>query len=529
MVDTDARRGLRRIRFRLRLAFFGRDFLRWLSFLLVLHAAAMVLCRACGVGVDFFPFWSFLLDPVVASAVALCRRVPTLFEAAHWTDQRLGSGDVFLTFLHLDDGSEQGYAPLVRRQAAEWMSRVDPRRVAPLAWGNGMRRAGVVVALVAVAFFFFPTLDPFGHREKRQEIAAEKDRLRTWRKLAEARRAELTKAGSREQHSPQAKREITALEQVFRTAAKGKKQQTMARLNERQKALGALWRERNRERLRRAFQRASAAQHLGGSGGLKKEAWLRDLGKGEATALRREIEAVRELVKRMEKSRDTAERERLEREAMQRLRALSRFAENEMGDGELANLLNEAMAQLATMKLGDLGREAEKSLLASLDLSQAEIEALAQRLRDAKTLEEALGVCQMAKAANMRLKEGLDGAACAQCQGLKAYAELYAKLAGRAGTGAGMKGAGHGQGGMAPEDPTRTTSFKPERSPTTLAGGRMLSQWKVREMGPKGVAREAYAASPKEVRQAVNEAILRERIPPGYHDAIRRYFSTLEE
>ena len=92
-----------------------------------------------------------------------------------------------------------------------------------------------------------------------------------------------------------------------------------------------------------------------------------------------------------------------------------------------------------------------------------------------------------------------------------------------------MGGAGTGEGNIAPEDIMQQTDFQPEKSSSPLTAGKMLLQWKTQELAPSGPAREQYKRHINAVKQGVSEAILQEQIPPGYHDAIRKYFDTMEK
>jgi hypothetical protein len=95
--------------------------------------------------------------------------------------------------------------------------------------------------------------------------------------------------------------------------------------------------------------------------------------------------------------------------------------------------------------------------------------------------------------------------------------------------GPGMGGPGVGEGGVAPEKDSVKTDFTPERSKSALHAGKILLQWKTQEVSDPGKARELYRRQVDAVKQGVSEAILQERVPPGYHDAIKRYFDTLGE
>ncbi len=92
-----------------------------------------------------------------------------------------------------------------------------------------------------------------------------------------------------------------------------------------------------------------------------------------------------------------------------------------------------------------------------------------------------------------------------------------------------MVGPGIGEGGKAPEKDDEKTDFQSERSRSAFKAGKILLQWKTRELSDPGAAREAYEQQVEAVKQGVSEAILQEQVPPGYHEGIRRYFDALGE
>lgn len=98
------------------------------------------------------------------------------------------------------------------------------------------------------------------------------------------------------------------------------------------------------------------------------------------------------------------------------------------------------------------------------------------------------------------------------------------------GNGDGFSGPNNGgQGSGRREEKPDNVDFENQRSPSQLNAGKVLMSWKTKGDGEKGEAAKEYAESMAEVKQGVNEAILREQVPPGYHDSIRKYFDTLSE
>jgi len=191
-----------------------------------------------------------------------------------------------------------------------------------------------------------------------------------------------------------------------------------------------------------------------------------------------------------------------------------------------------AMAQLDAAKLGDLAQDAAQDAMNSLDLSKQELERLAQSMKDGKSLEEALRNLQMAKqlaaAGKLGGADGQDGMSAGDFS--KLFAEQMAKLKGDDGSGKGGPGPGGGVGSGAKRPPDNlTTNGRPERSPTMLGKGRMLLEWKTSEVGVTGNRAAEYREAVRGVKQGVSEALQAEQVPPGYHEAIKKYFDTLPE
>ena len=120
-----------------------------------------------------------------------------------------------------------------------------------------------------------------------------------------------------------------------------------------------------------------------------------------------------------------------------------------------------------------------------------------------------------------------------QLEGMRAYEEYYRKMLEEQGDseepGGGMKGPGRGEGGDAPENPDQKNKFKTEKALSALKAGKILMTLKTKEVGDKGKIETDYTEQIQQVKQGVGEAILQERVPAGYHDAIRKYFDNLGE
>jgi hypothetical protein len=290
-----------------------------------------------------------------------------------------------------------------------------------------------------------------------------------------------------------------------------------------------LWRKVNNDQLRNALDRK--AQSFGQMDPKKLGDWREELKKGDLTDLKKELAEMREQMRQLAAQPDSAEK-RAEREALaQRLNQFAEAMKQTANSPQLSEALSRAQTQLDLSKLSQLSPEATQSAMDSLQLSEQELEQLAQALQDGKALEDALKNLQMAR--QLAGEGQLDGDALKNANGMSEYAVLFAKKMSELGAtpddgGSGL-GPGRGNGSKRPEDDTTESAFKSEKSSSALAGGKLLLEWKTKEVGETGARAEEVAKTLREVKQGVSEAIRQEQVPPGYHDAIKRYFDSLAE
>ncbi len=104
---------------------------------------------------------------------------------------------------------------------------------------------------------------------------------------------------------------------------------------------------------------------------------------------------------------------------------------------------------------------------------------------------------------------------------------MLALAEGARGKGAGMGGPGNGAGGIASEA-DGPTNFVPERTRAMLTAGQHLLRLKTEPRAPDAAPATVERTDAIEaVRQGAAEAMVRESVPPAYHDSVRRYFDDL--
>lgn len=511
---------MQRVATRLALAGAGRWF-RWALLAAAgVFAAGLLVARLLAVIPDCFGLLSLLVVPGVAFLVAAVSwRRPPVERVAHAIDGGLGSRDLFLTAVLADEHA--AYAPLVAEGAERVAAEARAARIVPLRWRRGAVEAVLALGVLALAVIWLPQLDPFKKEAARQAVAQQVERLRESERATEVRAAVLQKeAGA----VTEAQRAVAELERAFEKADVKEPAANLAKMNERQKEIGQLWRQMNEEKLRSGLGKA-ARQSFGALDGAKMEEWRKELEKGETAGIKKEIESLREQLQRAAAMPEGSEREAARAQVAQQLGAMAEALGQQAGSKPLDAALTRALEQLEMAKGQGMSPEAMQAAAESMGLGAQELEQMAQSMKDLQALEQALKNIQMAKQLNAQGQ--LEGQRATG--GMAGYEAMYRQmLAGQGGgSGEGMKGPGRGEGGKALEDESLESRFKSEKADSALAGGKMLLEWTTKEVSEPGARAADYEAAAREVRQGVSEAIVQEQVPPVYHGAIQKYFDSL--
>ena len=502
--------------------------LGWLAGAAV-YLTLLLVSRLLGVIPDWFTPLSLAAIPAVAVLAALVMmRRPAARDVARLIDARTGSKELFLTAAMIGDAPGE-FRPIVVEQAEERAGQLKPAQVVPFRWQRGARDIAAALALLLVGVLFLPQLDPFKKTAERNKVAQLEEKLRETKKATALRSEQLAAEAGRQ--SEQVQLALQALEKTFREAKPLDREGNLRRLGEDQKQLGEMWRKVSNE----MKPLDKTQQSFGATDPKKLEQWREELKKGDVTALKKEISDIREAVKKMEEMPAGAEKRAAQEALAQRLNEMAQAMKQEMNSPQASAALQRAMEQLGMSKLGEMSKEATQSALDSLQLSEEELQQLAQAMKDGSALEEALKNCQMAK--QLADQQKLDGGECKNCNGQGDYAKLFAAKMGAGGRpsllamlheNSGM-GPGIGNGSRRPEDDSTKSDFKTEKSSSQLTGGKLLLEWKTKEVGETGARAEEFREGVKRVKQGVSEAIQQEQVPPGYHEAIKKYFDSLPE
>lgn len=525
---------LRQAATRLWLGALGRAWHRALLILCGLALAVLLAARLLGlITIGFVPLALGAL-PLAALLVALIiARRPSVRETARVIDAQAGGRELFLTAA-LIGGSSGEFQPIVVAQAEERAAAIRPDAVAPWPWTRGFLHAVLALALLAAALRWLPQLDPFQHIAKRQKIARQEAQLQESRRVT-AQRAEVLAEQSRQQ-AAQVRQALAALDKTFRQARPQERAATLRDLAVQQKEIGELWRKVNNPELKNALEKG--AQSFGRLDAEELVEWREQLGKGDVSGLQQKLAAMQEQMRQLAAQPDSADKRAQQEKLAQSLNQLAEAMKQSFGSPQVSEALTRALSQMDAAKQGQLSEEAMASAMESLQLSQQELAQLAQSMKDSAALEEALKSLQMAR--QLAGAGKLDGADLGDARTAQELAALFAQqMAGLAqapapgqpigGGNAPGEGGGVGDGSPRPFADDKPTSSKLEKSPTALRSGQMLLEWKIKEVGETGARAEEFRDAIREVKQGVSEALQAEQVPPGYHDAIKKYFDTLPE
>ena len=532
MQDSPAVRLMQRVRQRLQWVKAGQAL--FVSFLVAcgLSVLFILAVRLSGYGSAWMNHWWWVVVPVamLLGSLAFVRRV-SLNEAARRIDRVTASKDLFLTLSQLAN-SAGAYQPLVLLAAEKQADGLKAARVVPFAWQNRYWNLFWPPALVLVALYWVPQLDPFGKVAEAKLVEERADRLQQSRKATQLRLSEVKQAAEEAEEASQTDEAIKQLQQTFNKMKPREKQPNLRQLLTEQKRLGELYQRISEEKLKE-FQKnqMQGNQNFGSEPNSEEQKWSQELAEGSGESIKQELQEVQELLQQMAQTQDTAEKEKMEQKLREKLDKLEKFASEQLGSEKLASALQQAKQQLDMAKLENLSQEAREAAAESLELAAEELKDIVQGAEDLKEIEQALRTLQQARNANEH--EMLDGEQTGEFKSLEEYEEFYAQMVaqsqqqqGGGGNGAGEEGT---ETGAAPDDDAAKPDMKTEQSQSPKNAGKVIFSMKTKGVGETGDVVQEYKELIGTVKQGVSEAILQEQVPPAYHERIKTYFDSLDK
>ncbi len=497
-----------------------------------LYLALLLFSRATGLMPDYFSPISIAV-PVLFGAIlgAIFHRRYSKKNLARIIDAKMKTKDLFLTTVLLEESFGE-YRPLVLENAHAESAKIKPHIVVTYKWNRELANAAGVLVILLLFSIFMPQLDPFGRNQARKKKQESNALLNKMDEEVKKRLEELKKK-SEGKNSPEVARAVEDLKKIFDNLKMEDKKFNAQKLQDMQKELNSMMKGKNEEKMQDMLNRGYSQQSFGRMSD-KAEKWKEQVQKGDYSGVKKEISEMKDMAEKLSAMADSPEKKKQEEELGQRLKELSNFSKNEIGSKSLQASLDTAMKEMGMGGEESAGNDAMSSVSNSMQLGERELERLEEMINDMKALESAARAAQLAKMLNEL--EKIKNASGQGFEDMMDYQKFYEDLMKQA------QGEGEGEGGMPgegkPGDPGKgggfpgenenaKTDFKDELSRSKLQAGKTLMEWKERQVTESGAVKEEYLETIKEVKQGVSEAIVKEQVPPGYHDAIKNYFSTL--
>ena len=525
---------------RLRLAAVAARAHRALLGLAAIFAIALIGSRLLGLlPLAWFRWESLLVVPVAAilAGIIFARR-PAPDLVARIVDERSGSKELFLSATMMQDSAAE-FAPVVREQAEQIAPTLRAANLVPFRFGPQVRNGMVALAILAAGTQWLPHLDLLKMEQGRQAATQQDKKLAETKKLTELRKEELKEKGG--MLKEQVEQALTKLDKTLKDMKPELKADNAKKLNEQAQDVSDLWKKATADLPKLMENVERTAQQFGANEQAREmKEMIEKLKKGDASALNKALEETRKKLEELAKMPDGAERKKQMDQMAKELAKLSNQMKEQLGDKGANEALKRALEQMGMAKNQDAAKEALQAAADSLNLTKEELERMAENFKDANNLEDALK--NLAKAKQLNQDGKLDGADAADAKTMADYEKLYKELMGDGegngdgqgqgqGNGQGKAGQnpGRGNGGTPGEDPNAVTKTKDEKTKTKMGAGKLLMQWKEEGVGETGAKAQDYQEAVKAVREGVTEAIRNERIPPGYHGAIQKYFDRLPD
>ena len=540
---------LNRVQARLKVASLGQSAFVASLVVLALSIVAVLASRLLGLipQSQERPFWLLAIPAAVAIIAGIFHRRVELQHAARAVDKHARTKDLFLTLSSLSSSAGE-YQPLVASSAEQKAERIAPVEVVPFRFGERLAVISMAAVLFAIAVWLTPQLDPFGKVEAATKVDKQKTEIANIRKEALKRADRLKKEAERaEEESDEIDAQVSQMKSDFRKMQPKKIESNAKVLDSHRMDLGAMWKGLSNDQLRKMMNQPISKQQLGSKGNQKADQWLKDIQEGKTDGLQKELQKAQQTMQAMMEAKDPEERKKLANQLQKDLQDLEKFAKEKAGSKELSNALSQAMQSLEACKNpGDnpqsmeLSKDAMEALKESLQLSEKEMDQVAQAAKDLQKLESALKTLQQAQQLNQ--KEQLDGSKCEGCESLEDYAELYAQMMGEGqgeGEGGGRKNGlnrgerGAGAGGESEYDDSDPEGYKTEKEKSQIQAGKVLLSIKTKEYADEldfdPTKMREYQDSISNLKSGVQSAIDSEEIPPGYVEGTKGYSDKIDK
>lgn len=546
----------------------------------IVYALLLLTSRLTGLIPDLFS-WVTVLCPLALSlltSLLIPFRVSQR-ESARAVDTHEKTDDLFLTVSSI--GKSNGkFKDLVSEQAEQKALNLKPGSIVSFKWQKPLRNFALATIALLIGIFTLPQLDPFGKEDERAKKELKNKSLEEARKETEKRLVKIKKEIEKPKDSEAAKVELTQILKQLKTKPP---EDVRNKLRQQRRKMAKMWSDKNKE-INADNKRLQISSQSFGFNSKELKKISKDLKKGDTQSAIKKLSELKDKLEALSEG-ELSEDKKQELASIKKEMEDLRDAINEsMGSESVKAAINRALSQME--ELSEETKEALADAAKSMKLSERELSRLQKMMDEMDDLQQMMQAAQQAdqlaqqmqnnpnaqtppeyesfqeyqdylnqmnqngqqngesttcqacegagkcKSCNGTGKDG-EGNKCPDCEGKGQCSDCKGTgncngngsgqgqgLASGNGTGNGTTG-----GGLPGENDVASNTVK-QNAKSKTQPGRILMEWKTKGLSDKGQVTEEYQEAMKEIREGVDEAISKEKIPPGYHEIIKKYFSS---
>ena len=550
----------------------------------IIYALLLITSRLTGLIPDVFSISTVLIPLFVSLLVALL--IPSKVsskDSARTVDTHEKTDDLFLTASTI--GTVNGkFKDLVSGQAEQKAKELKADKIVTFNWQAPLRNFAIALAVLIIGVQLLPQLDPFGKEQERVAKEKKNKSLEEAKKETEKRLVQLKKEAERPKETDAEKIELT---KIFKQLKTKPPEEVRKKLREKRRKMAKMWSDKNKELLNDKNKLKISSQSFGfNSDELKKIA--KDLKQGDSKSAIKKLSELKDKLEGLTEGELNEDKKNEIADVKKEIEDLRDAINESMGSESVKAAMDRALSQME--ELSEETKQALADAAKSLKLSERELQRLQKMMDEMEELQQMMQTAQQADQLAQQMQNNPNGQTPPEyesfqeyqdylnqtgqngesgesniCQGCEGSGKCKScngsgkdkdgekctdcsgegKCADCNGSGNNGNGQGNGQGngssqvvgsgsgtgnpgggGGAPGESDTETDTVRQNAKSKTQPGQILMEWKTKGLSEKGEVTEEYQAAMQEIREGVDEAISKEKIPPGYHEIIKKYFSS---
>ena len=550
-----------------------------------LYAVLLLTSRLTGLIPDLFSLTTVFCPLLLSLLIAfLIPSKTTAKDSARIIDTKEKTNDLFLTVSTIGKANGK-FKDLVTTQAEEKAAKLKADSIVNFNWQHPARNFLITLSALLIGIYTLPQLDPFGKEEERVKKEQKNKSLEEARKETENRLVKLKKEAEQPKDSDTAKVELT---EIFKQLKNKPPEEVRDKLRQQRRKMAKMWSNKNKELNEDKKRLQISSQSFGfNSEDLKKIS--KDLKKGDSKSAIKKLSELKKKLEGLSEGELDEDKKKDLASVKKELEDLRDAINEGMGSESVKAAINRALSQMEELSeetkeaLADAAKslklsERELQRLQKMMDEMEELQEMMQTAQQADQLAQQMqnnpngqtppeyesfqeyqdyldqqnqngqqngqsSICQSCEGSGKCTTcngtgKDADGEKCADCDGKGKCADCDGKgNNGSQGQGNGQgqgssqlasgSGTGNGtQGGGTPGENDSDANTVKQTAKSKTQPGRILMEWKTKGLSEKGEVSVEYQEAMKEIKEGLDEAISKEKIPPGYHEIIKKYFSS---